>query len=150
MKCGSFIQTNIIAPPSGSTTDGKLDQKGIDAWLKKLATDKAAGDLRKSKLANVQPQRMAKELLASIVEDQSRITNLMDEVTRLCSQDPANLNSAVNETHKFMDSYSKNLAAVIIHCTVHVKATAQKTAATGKAKAKAKLAKAKAKGKAKA
>ena len=145
MKCGSFIQRNIIAPPSGSTTGGNLDQKGVDAWLRKVANDRAAGDMWRSKSAHASlPQRVAKELQASIVEDQSKITNLMDEVTRLCSQDLANLNSAVNKTHKFMDSCSKNLAAVSIHCTAHAKATAQKTDGKGNPRAKAKRGKAKA------
>ena len=115
----------------------KLDTKGIDSWLRKVAGDRAIGDMWRAKLEHVHPKRMAKELQAAIEEDQASITSLMKTVTEACaSSDRNNVNVAVNTAHKFLDTYAQNITAVSIHCSAHEKASNPRPKAKAKGKGK--------------
>ena len=92
--------------------DGKLDPKGLDAFIKKLSQDKAIGDVWKAKAVNVQPKNVGKEMIASISDDklQKLIDGLVEARVHCADTSTVDgINASVLAAYMFLQRYYENL-----------------------------------------
>ncbi len=63
------------------TQDDVLDNKGLDACLRKVAKDKLTSDMWKAKAKSIIPTNIGEEMAAAISDDQDKLQAIMNTIS---------------------------------------------------------------------